>query len=188
MEQEVNISDLKKESTRAFGLLYNAYFDVVLRHVLHNSGTKDDAEDLFQEIMIVLVHKIRDDNFRLSASLKTYVLAIGKNLWLKSLSNKARQRRHQDPAAAAYYSKLNAAIEQEKYYKSKLQQYLYKISNHCQDFIDDVFFKGKSLDQIKEEYGYTSRLNAANQKYKCMEQIRRVKSTDTAGPGQELKN
>lgn len=179
MEENCTIDDLKKESSHAFGLLYNAYFDVVLRHVLHNSGTKDDAEDLFQEIMIVLVHKIRNDNFRLSASLKTYVMAIGKNLWLKSLRGKTRERDHQDAATAAYYSELNAVIEQEKYYKSKLQQYLYKISNHCQDFIDDVFFKGKSPEQIRKEYGYTTKHNAANQKYKCMEQIRRVKEQDT---------
>lgn len=185
MEQKVNINDLKKESAKAFGLLYHAYFDVVLRHVLHNNGTKDEAEDLFQEVMLVLVYKLRNDNFRLSASLKTYILAIGKNLWLKSLSNKARQREHREAAAAAYYADLNATIEQEKYYKSKLQQYLYKISNHCQDFIDDVFFKGKSLEQIKEEYGYTSRLNAANQKYKCMEQIRRMKHIDMGEKEQE---
>ncbi|HTN16523.1 MAG TPA: sigma-70 family RNA polymerase sigma factor [Chitinophagaceae bacterium] len=185
MEQKLNINDLKKESSHAFELLYDAYFDVVLRHVLHNSGTKDDAEDLFQEVMIVLVHKIRDDNFRLSASLKTYVMAIGKNLWLKTLRNRSRDQDHKQLSAAAYYTEISAALEREKYYSSKLQQYLYKISRHCQGFIDDVFFKGKSLDQIKEEYGYTTRINAANQKYKCMEQIRRVRDTDAASPERE---
>lgn len=173
MEQKI-IDGLIKESNDAYELLYNSYYKVVLSIVVRNSGSEEDAKDVFQETMVVLVHKIRKDNFRLSAALQTYIAAISKNIWLKHLRDSGRKEKQKTEYAAIYYTDLDDNIEQEKYYTSKLQKYIYKISKHCQGFIDDVFFKGKTPEQIKLEYGYTSLHNTANQKYKCIEQIRNV--------------
>lgn len=173
MEQEI-IDGLIKESNDAYELLYNSYYNVVLNIVVRNSGSEEDAKDVFQETMLVLVHKIRKDNFRLTAALQTYITAISKNIWLKHLRDSGRKEKQKIEYSAMYYADLDTHIEQEKYYTSKLQKYIYKISKHCQGFIDDVFFKGKTPEQIKLEYGYTSLRNTANQKYKCIEQIRNV--------------
>jgi hypothetical protein len=40
--------------------------------------------------------------------------------------------------------------------------------------IDDIFFKDKSIEEVQQKYGYTTRHNAQNQKHKCVEQIRKV--------------
>jgi DNA-directed RNA polymerase specialized sigma24 family protein len=48
--------------------------------ILNNNGRTDDAEDIFQDTMIVLLEKLRQDDFMLTASIKTYIMAIAKNL------------------------------------------------------------------------------------------------------------
>ena len=77
------INDLKGENNYSFGQLYKTYFSMVNRFVLNNSGQTEDAEDLFQDTMLVLIEKLRQDNFELTASIKTYIMAIAKNIWLK---------------------------------------------------------------------------------------------------------
>lgn len=61
-----------------------------------------------------------------------------------------------------------------KDYRDKLQNFLHKITKHCQGIIHDMFFKEKSVEEIQN----TSKYMLQNQKYKCVEQIIRVKKEE----------
>ena len=169
------LTDLKGENSYAFGQLYKEYYPMVKYFVLRNNGSEYDSEDIFQETMMVLVEKLRQDDFVLTASLKTYVMAIAKNLWFKKLRTVYSETEYTEEYNDKFFEEINAAIENEKTYKDKLQGYIHQISNHCQGLIHDIFFKEKNIEQIQKEYGYSSRHNAQNQKHKCVEQIRKVK-------------
>mgnify|MGYP003576703298 CR=1 FL=1 len=172
------LDDLKGENNQAFGQLYKKYFKVINRFVVNNSGTITDAEDLFQNTMIVFVEKLRQDDFELTASIKTYIVAIAKNLWLKNLRKTNREIEFCESLNDVFYEEINNAIEQEKTYLDKLQNFMHQISAHCKGLIHDIFFKEKDIDQIQKEYGYSTRHNAQNQKHKCVEQIRKVKTAN----------
>jgi RNA polymerase sigma factor (sigma-70 family) len=172
------IKDLKTENNFAFGKLYQDNFGKISNFVQNNSGNKTDAEDLFQDAMMVLVEKLRQDNFLLTASINTYVYAICKNLWLKKLRDRNFELSVDEMQSYDFLESINDSIEDEKTYLEKLKGYLVKISDHCNRLIQDMFFKEKTIDQIQKDYGYSTRHNAQNQKYKCVEQIRRVKEKD----------
>ncbi|MCG9792369.1 RNA polymerase sigma factor [Flavobacterium algicola] len=172
------INDLKGENSNAYGQLYKEYFGMVNHFVVNNSGRTEDAQDIFQDTMMVLLAKLREDDFLLTASIKTYILAISKNLWLKSLRNASRETEFTDVHDNKFYEEINLAIENEKTYVDKLQSYLHKITKHCQGLIHDMFFKEKAVEEIQKEYGYSTKHNVQNQKYKCVEQIRKMKEAD----------
>ena len=73
---------------------------------------------------------------------------------------------------------INQAIENERDYWDKLNDYINEISAHCQNLIQDIFIKKKNIDEIQEKYKYSSKHNAQNQKHKCVEQIRKIKKED----------
>lgn len=172
------IDDLKGENNNAFGQLYKEYFGMVNRYITNNNGKTDDAEDIFQDTMLVLLGKLRQDDFQLTASIKTYIMAISKNLWLKRLRNAYRETEFTDIHDNRFYEEIDLAIENEKSYADKLQTYIHKITKHCQGLIHDMFFKEKAIEQIQKEYGYSTKHNAQNQKHKCVEQIRKVKEQE----------
>ncbi|MBN8642974.1 MAG: sigma-70 family RNA polymerase sigma factor [Flavobacteriales bacterium] len=172
------LEDLKGENNGAFGELYKKYFYMVNRFVTNNNGNTNDAEDIFQDAMIVLLEKLRHDNFELTASLKTYIMAISKNIWLKKLRKNYTEVDFTEQNSNAFFEEIDSAIESEKNYFDKLQNYIHKITKHCQGLIHDMFFKEKSIEQIQIEYGYSTIHNAQNQKHKCVEQIRKVKEQD----------
>lgn len=172
------LKDLKGENNKAFGELYKRYFSMVSRYVINNSGRLDDAEDIFQDTMVVLLEKLRQDNFVLTATLKTYIMAIAKNLWLKRLRTTYSKQVFTELCDVRFIMQISQTIEQDTTYFEKLQIYLTKITNHCKGLIHDMFFKEKTIEQIQEEYGYSTKHNAQNQKHKCMEQIRKAKEQD----------
>lgn len=177
METEI-INELKGENNQAFGQLYKAYFGMVQRFVIKNSGRTEDAEDIFQDTLLVLVEKLKQDDFYLTASIKTYIMAIAKNLWFKHLRTAYREVEFSEQHDRQFFEDINQAIEDEKTYWNKLQNYLEQITTHCQHLIRKMFFQSESIEQIQKEYGYSSKHNAQNQKHKCVEQIRRVKQED----------
>lgn len=172
------LKDLKGESNFAFGKLYKDYFPIVRKFILNNSGSCDDADDIFQDTMMVLLEKLRQDSFVLTASLKTYVMAIAKNLWLKNLRYKPIVVDEELLKNNHFFIDIQHAIDDEKSYMDKLMFFMNKISDHCNRLIHDMFFKYKSIEEIQVEYGYTSRHSAINQKHKCVEQIRKVKEEE----------
>ena len=170
--------DLKTENNFAFGKLYQDNFGKISNFVLNNSGDQADAEDLFQDAMMVLVEKLRQDNFQLTASINTYVYAICKNLWFKRLRDKNHELSVDELQSFDFLTSINDAIEDEKTYSEKLKGYIIKITDHCNRLIHDMFFKGKTMNQIQKDYGYSTRHNAQNQKYKCIQQIKKVKEQE----------
>ncbi|MEO7485617.1 MAG: RNA polymerase sigma factor [Ferruginibacter sp.] len=172
------IIDLKGENNQAFGALYKNYFATVSRFITTNNGTIHDAEDIFQDTMIVLVAKLREDDFVLEASVKTYIMAIAKNLWFKKLRSAKRETEFSDLHNNQFYEEISLAIQQEKSYWDKLQYYIHQISDHCKRLIHDMFFKNQPIRQIQRDYGYSTKHNAQNQKHKCVEQIRKVKERE----------
>ncbi|MCB0716269.1 MAG: sigma-70 family RNA polymerase sigma factor [Chitinophagaceae bacterium] len=175
------LDDLKGENNNAFGRLYRQYFGVVKRFILKNNGRPEDAEDIFQDTMLVLVEKLKRDDFTLTASVKTYIMAIAKNLWFKRLRNTYREVEFTEKQSPVFYREIDQAIENEKNYWDKLKTYLTKITKHCQQLIRKMFFNNESIEQIQKEYGYTTKHNAQNQKHKCIEQIRKEKEKEEKG-------
>ena len=172
------IADLKTENNFAFGKLYQDNFGKISNFVQKNSGNQADAEDLFQNAMMVLVEKLRQDSFQITASIDTYIYAICKNLWFKKLRDKNYELSIDELQSFEFLTSINDSIEDEKTYLEKIKGYLLKITGHCSRLIHDIFFKEKSIEQIQKDYGYSTRHNAQNQKHKCVEQIRKVKEKE----------
>lgn len=174
------IEELKKEKNSAYDLIYQENYPFVEGYVLRNSGSIEDAQDIFQDTMLVLVQKLRMDNFQITASLKTYTIAISKNLWFKKLRYKSSHKEVEltDLLSDKFYDEIELSIEKEKTYKEKLQTYLSKITSHCNRLLNSIFFKNKDIEEVQEEFGYSTKHNAQNQKYKCIEQIKKVKKKE----------
>jgi RNA polymerase sigma factor (sigma-70 family) len=170
------IADLKTGNCDFYNQMYVQNYQLVERFVLKNNGTVDDAKDIFQDIMLVLIEKIYADDLELTTSLSTYIFAIGKNLWLKKLWNISYHKEItlNDFITTSLYADVSSSIETEMTYREKLQTLMKKISAHCYQILQSMFYQNKKIDEIQKEFGYSSRHNAQNQKHKCIQQVKKV--------------
>ncbi len=178
--EDIATIQLQKGMTISYKDVYSQNFSSVERFIVNNSGTSEDAKDIFQEAMIVLYEKLQRDDFVLTASLKTYIVAISKNLWLKHRRNVSNHRQIElsDLLSNQFHEEIALSIEKEKTYLERLETYLTKITQHCYRLIRAMFFMDKSAEEVQDEFGYTTKHNVQNQKYKCVEQIKKVKEQE----------
>lgn len=177
ISDKILIEQLRAENEYAFRLLYKFYFSSIKSHILRNTGNQQDAEDIFQEAVTVLLQQIRKSDFQLEVSLKTYLFAIAKNLWLKSLRQQKAYKavcQMPDLPEQSIIPEIQPMLTQEE----KLMGWLLKISDNCQYMLRSLYFYQLSMESLMHKMGWKNRHTADNLKYKCLQQIRRVQASD----------
>ena len=70
--------------------LYRQHFDSLRNYVEQNNGSRQDAEDMFQEVLLAFIELVRLGKFRGDASVKTLLFAMNRNTWLNELKRRGR--------------------------------------------------------------------------------------------------
>jgi RNA polymerase sigma factor (sigma-70 family) len=171
LTDDLLISKLKAEGSAAYELLYKFHFPSIVNFIRKNSGTAQDAEDIFQETIIILLGKVRQPEFVLTSSLKTFLFAIAKNLWLKKLQANKNQNINLEKMMAEGQEPEGEKAELAN--EERLTTWLQRITIHCQRILQAIFFLNEPMDSLMQKMGWKNKHTAANQKYKCIEQVRK---------------
>jgi RNA polymerase sigma factor (sigma-70 family) len=162
---------LRTDYRVAFKQLYKDYFRMVEYLVTKNSGSVADAEDVFQEIMIVIFNKSRDDGFALTCAVKTFIYSVARNLWLKKLRDGKQTTAMKDYEA---YDNIGVEenVEQDDLLSKKINAAIETLGDNCRKILLLFYYQKKNMLEIAAELGYTNAENAKNQKYKCLQQLK----------------
>ena len=84
--EQALLKRLAANDRKAIETIYREHYSMVQTLVINNSGTSDEARDIFQDAVIVLYEKAKSGSFELHARLKTYIYEVCRRLWLKRLA------------------------------------------------------------------------------------------------------
>jgi RNA polymerase sigma factor (sigma-70 family) len=169
------ILGILNDSKEVLERLYKAYFPMVLQLILTNNGDEDEAKDIFQESVIVLYNKIKSGNFELNSKLKTFIYSVSRRLWLKRLSQKSRNSK--DIKDFDDVVQVEGDLEQHKERDKQfvqMEKALSHLGEPCKTIIEDFYINHRSMQEICEKFGYTNADNAKNQKYKCLQRLKKL--------------
>jgi RNA polymerase sigma factor (sigma-70 family) len=170
------IESLRAGETSAYEWIYKKQYPAIARFVQRNHGNEGDAEDLFQESVLVLYQKITAPDFQLTSTLKTFLFAIAKNIWLKKLRDDKLVTISDDQLLSLQDSYDFASPEpsSEEVQHERLNAWMARITGHCQRVIRSIYFSHEPMDHLMVTMGWKNRHTAVNQKYKCIQQLRRA--------------
>ncbi len=174
LTDEVLLLQLRNEVRNAYDLLYSEYFPSVMKHILQNSGSNEDAEDIFHDTVLIFLQKIRQPEFVLTSSLKTYLFAIARNLWLKKLKKDKQLPTSALPEHVPFVDDYDGTIDSSY----KVDILLTRITLHCRRVIKAIFIYRVSMESLMQKMGWKNRHTAANQQYKCIQQMKRERALD----------
>lgn len=176
LSEEEAIAGLRSNDNAVMSRLYKLHYPMILNFIVNNSGTELEAKDVYQEAFIVLYESLNDSSFKLNCLLKTYLYSVCRRLWLKRLyyKNKFEGRLNDfEPYIALSETETNAADEQEVLF-GYMEKALVRLGEPCRTIIEDFYITGMNMQQIADKMGYTNAENAKNQKYKCLNRLRKI--------------
>ncbi|MDP4711843.1 MAG: sigma-70 family RNA polymerase sigma factor [Saprospiraceae bacterium] len=173
-------SPARQNNDRAFAEIYACHYASVQKFITKQGGTDEDAQDVFQEILIILYEKIRQADFKLDCKLSTYMLAICKNIWHKKLKRLRLQQNiiqenHKQSLLVEEEAPADYAIISDE---KRLMELLSHLSPDCREILRLYYFDRLSMRQIAEVMGYNSEQVAKNKKSRCMQVLRRLVDKD----------
>ncbi len=169
------IDGLRKGDSIVLSALYKKYYNLVLKFVVNNSGSEEAARDIYQEAVIVLYENVQKPEFSLNCQLQTYIYSVARRLWLKELRRNGKNtlfKETEEEELADVSTETDAYTEREKEFE-QLNKSLADLGEPCGSLITDFYVKKLSMDDIAEKYGYTNADTAKNQKYKCLQRLKR---------------
>ena len=174
-KEKLLLEGLALNDRQAIETIYRDNYGMVQAFILNNSGSPDEARDIFQEAMIVLFEKAVSGSFELNCLLKTYIYSVSRRLWLKRLQQIQR-----------YYSlaenvEETVPVEEEIEAHEKrntdfmiMENALGKIGEPCKSLLDAYYIQKKNMQEIAAGFGYTNADNAKTQKYKCLMRLKKL--------------
>lgn len=170
------IDGLRQRKRSCIDYLYEKYYPVVRYYLLNNSGNLQDGEDMFHDTLIVLYHRITVEPFILQCALKTYFMAICKNLWLQRLERKYKLLYQSDCLVKedqAEYSNndqdfQDEFLEQQRLFYKNLQQ----LPNECIRLLRLYCLK-IPYKEIARMLKYKDEIYVKTRKYSCKKMLRK---------------
>jgi RNA polymerase sigma factor (sigma-70 family) len=173
--EEGLLKGLAQNDRKAIEAIYSNHYSMVQSLIVNNSGTSDDARDIFQEALIVLYEKSRSGSFELRAQLKTYIYAVCRRLWLKRLQ--LNQKFSGDLANAGETISTEEDVERYEHRSCDfdlMERAIQNLGEPCKALLESYYLQKKNMSEIAREFGYTNADNAKNQKYKCLMRLKKI--------------
>ena len=172
---EAILEGLRLRSDYIINFIYKEFFPLIRFLVTENGGAAEDAEDIFQDGIIILYNKISLNQLVLTSSFKTYMYSVCRNLWLQKLNKRK-----------AIYDKLtdveefidlptdilqetsNAEAEMHR----NIQIHFLSLPEDCQKVLK-LFIKNIPLREIAGIMGFKTENYAKTRKYLCKEDLKK---------------
>jgi RNA polymerase sigma factor (sigma-70 family) len=156
--------------------VYHNHYTRLTNHILQNSGSRQDAEDVFQEAVVTFIEMVQKDRFRGESSVGTFLYSINRHIWLNEL-----KRRGKAAIREIKYEKSKEQTEagishfiEDREQKSHAASLVAKLGDTCKKILLLFYYENRSMKEIMSVTDYENEQVVRNKKYKCLKQLEQM--------------
>lgn len=150
--------------------LYKKYYHMMVKLVVKNSGSEEEAKDIYQDALLVFWQKAMKPEFVLTSKVSTYLYSICNNLWLKELDRKSRLSHEEKDGSESMSWDAEEKIK-------AINECISELGETCQKVLTYYYFDGMSMKVIATKLGFANAETAKTKKYKCKKALdKKIKS------------
>ncbi len=160
----------------AIRYLYRTQFLLTVAYIKKNSGTQEDAEDIFQELVLLFIEILKKDKFRGESSISTFLYALTRNIWLNELSRRGKAKRR-DEIFEKSKDELDTDVSHlmtDRETKLQLMKVVDKLGETCKKILVAFYFENLAIKEILQSLNYENEQVVRNKKYKCLKQLEQM--------------
>ena len=159
------LEGIAKNDLSVLKKIYEQSLPEVVKYVKRNSGTVEDAKDIFQEGILVVFRKVKSNTLKLTTDFHVFLFIVCKRIWLKKLKKRGIKEVTLEPNREFVLEENleERFVQSRKWslFNEKFQQ----LAEECRKVLK-MLFNGKSGKEIAKTMGYTEDY-AKRKKYKC---------------------
>ena len=171
LSDEEIIAGLRKRDNPVLLYIYKNTYNPVKQLILNNAGSENDAEDIFQEALIIIFKKLKEEQkFELTSTFSTYIYSISRLLWLKHLRN--IKKIEIDPLNRDHEEKIEfeppSPVQDKDLRMAIYQRTLLQIPEDCQNILR-LTAQDLTSSEIANQLGFRSEGYVRKRRHFCKE-------------------
>lgn len=167
------LNGIRRNDTIVLQYIYKNFYSNINFFIKKNSGDDDDANDIFQEAIIIIYRKLKANELVLDCSFETYLYSVCRFLWLKQLEKrkveKEKIKDNQEYHDDIYDDNLEKVVDLNERYRL-YQKHFTNLGKDCQKVLQ-LYFDKVPLKNIAQIMGFKSEKYAKKRKFKCKEYL-----------------
>jgi RNA polymerase sigma factor (sigma-70 family) len=174
------IEAIQNNDTKVLKALYTSNYPKIEILVLKNSGSKDQAKDIYQDAFLAVWQNIKLNKFipRSESSINGYLYTIAKNKWMDVLRSQGYKKTVVTSQLNHFEIKddENNGIDDDILKDKRLEdvmQAFRDLGDACKSLLSKFYFEKKSMNVIAEELAIDS-ASTRNKKYRCMQKLKEI--------------
>ncbi len=173
------LEGLATGESRAVAEIYRLYRPMLVKWMMTRGGKEEDADDIFQDVLMVLFDKAKSPEFCLTCKLSTYLFAVSKRMWYKKLEKSSHivlfevEEDDDQDQSPIYDNDIGLHLEKEQDFKV-LEMAMNRLGEPCAALLNAFYMQNKSMQDIAQDFNYTNPDNAKTQKYKCLMRLKKI--------------
>lgn len=179
----------EKNLDMAIRSVYRDHFENLTWLVKNNSGNQQDAEDIFQEVLVNFISLVQKDKFRGESSIKTFLFSMTKHTWLNELKKRgrseARELKYEKAQDKEEADVSNLMSDREE--KKQVMDLVAQLGDTCKKILVLFYYENRSMKEILSSLEYENEQVVRNKKHKCLKKLEQM-ITSTPALLQTLKN
>lgn len=167
------LNGILRNDTIVLQFIYKNYYSNINFFIKKNNGDDDDANDIFQESIIIMYRKLKANELVIDCTFETYLYSVCRFLWLKQLEKRKIETenikdKHEfnDDIYDDSLEKLADLNDRYKLY----QKHFANLGKDCQKILQ-LYFDKVPLKNIAQIMGFKSEKYAKKRKFHCKEYL-----------------
>jgi RNA polymerase sigma factor (sigma-70 family) len=173
MDQDRKIVEaiIEGNNNAALQLLYTSSLPVIRKYITMNNGTEHDANDIFQDAVIILMRQIKYGKFEMDKSVGGFLYTVARNLWInKAVRDKKRVLVDEIPEDSDIQNDIQVNSELKER-ESTIKSILNKLGETCAKILKAITFEGLDYKEIAHNTGLASSDVVKTYKNRCKKKL-----------------
>lgn len=162
--------------------IYRRHFDSLCWYIMNNSGSRQDAEDIFQEVVVSFIDLVQKDKFRGESTIKTFLFSLNRYTWLNELKRRGRAlvREEKYENAQDKVALDTSYLITDREGKEQVAKLVGELGESCRKILLLFYYENLSMKEILETMHYENEQVVRNKKYKCLKQLESMVNANPA--------
>ncbi len=153
--------------------MYRAYYDMLKIYICQNSGSDEDAQDIFQEVLMAFIDLVQKNKFRGESTIKTFLYTLNRNIWLNELKKRGRAEKRNNifelEKDLTIPSVTHVIAQHES--RKEILNIVEELGETCKKILLAFYYENLSMKEMLIDLDYESEQALRNKKSKCMKQL-----------------
>lgn len=175
IDLEIILAIEKGENSKALEHLYDVPLKKIRKYILGNSGSIEEANDVFQDAIVILFNQVKKNKFDKGRGVTGYLYVIAKNIWI----DKVRRDKKIELYDTTEYDRsidttdlLGDIIKKERL--SVLAKMMDQVGERCKKLLTMVNYDKLSMKEISEKLDFNSVDIAKTTHYRCKQKLAKI--------------